>query len=227
LTDAIVEPHDIFGEGVNLAARLQSSAEPGGIVVSAVVAEELRVRGPTELVDLGVLTLKHLSRPVRAFALRTGANVPSAALLPPQLPDDRPSIAVLPFRVQPGDNQDTWFAEGIIEGIIHVLSGIENLFVIGAARAQLMPDGHRSACGWTRPRVRYVLGGVSDARMPAADHHGAGRRLDEGNVIQSDRHGGHRRLFDSGIDRARSCRRLRPPMRDRGLARALRMHPTT
>jgi adenylate cyclase len=69
LADAIIEPHDIFGDGVNLAVRLQASAEPGGIVVSTPVAEQLRARGPIELVDLGVLALKHLSRPVRAFAL--------------------------------------------------------------------------------------------------------------------------------------------------------------
>ena len=129
-------------------------------MVSAAAAEELRARGPIELVDLGVLTLKHLSRPVRAFALPARASVPAAWLLPASLPDDRPSIAVLPFRVQPADNQDTWFAEGIIEGIIHVLSGMENLFVIARGTSlaytgrDVDPRTVRQELG-----VRYVLSG--------------------------------------------------------------------
>jgi hypothetical protein len=130
LTEVIIEPHDIFGEGVNLAARLQASAEPGGIVVTAAIAEHLQNRDNLKLTDLGELRLKNLTRPVRAFGISAPASVNLRAVPLATLPDNRPSIIVLPFRVGPGYAQEKWFAEGIIEGIIHILSGIENLFVI-------------------------------------------------------------------------------------------------
>jgi len=228
LTEAIIEPHDIFGDGVNLAVRLQSSAAPGGIVVSAGVAEALRARGPVDLVDLGVLSLKHLSRPVRAFAIPIGASAAAISLLPAPLPDDRPSIAVLPFRIQPGNNQDTWFAEGIIEGIIHVLSGIENLFVIGRGTSRVYAGRDIDPRAVARDLgVRYVLGGSVrrvDDRL---------RILTElvdattGKVIRSDRHDGSvTDLFEMQDLIARLVvSTIAPAVRDRELARALRKHP--
>jgi adenylate cyclase len=228
LADAIIEPHDIFGEGVNLAVRLQASAEPGGIIVSATVAEQLRARGPIELVDLGILALKHLSRPVRAFAVPTRARIPAVSILPAALPDDRPSIAVLPFRVQSAGADDAWFAEGVIEGVIHVLSGIENLFVIGhgSSRAYAGRDVDPRAIGRDLG-VRYVLSGSVrrlDNRLRIATE-----LVDasSGGVIRSDRHDGAvTDLFDMQDLIARHVvSAIAPAVHDRELARALRKHP--
>jgi TolB-like protein/class 3 adenylate cyclase/tetratricopeptide (TPR) repeat protein len=228
LADAIIEPHDIFGDGVNLAVRLQASAEPGGIVVSATVAEQLRARGPIDLVDLGVLALKHLSRPVRAFAVPTRANIPAVSILPGALPDDRPSIAVLPFRVQPIGADDAWFAEGVIEGVIHVLSGIENLFVIGrgTSLAYAGRDVDPRAVGRDLG-VRYVLSGSVrrlDNRLRIATE-----LVDatSGSVIRSDRlDGAVTDLFDMQDLIARHVvSAIAPAVHDRELARALRKHP--
>jgi adenylate cyclase len=160
LADVIIEAHDIFGEGVNLAARLQASAEPGGIVFSSAVAEELRARGAIELVDLGTLTLKHISRPVTALTISTTINNTPILALPRSLTDDRPSIAVLPFRVQSANSDDTRFADGIIESIIHILLGIENLFVIGRDTALAYADLDIDLRDVGRDLgVRYVLTG--------------------------------------------------------------------
>lgn len=161
LTEAIIESHDIFGDGVNLAARLQASAEPGGIVVSATAAEQLRGLHGATLTDLGELKLKNMRRLVRAFGISTkvGATAPTPHLT--ERTDDRPSIVVLPFRLEPHDGRDAWFAEGVIEGIIHILSGIENLFVISRGTS-LAYAGRR-----VDPRavgrdlgIRYVLTGI-------------------------------------------------------------------
>jgi adenylate cyclase len=228
LADVIVEPHDIFGDGVNLAARLQASSEPGGIVVSAAVAEQLRARPHIHLAELGELTLKNISRPVRAFAVETGTGIPSISLLPMALPDDRPSIAVLPFQVRPADAIDAWFAEGIIEGIIHVLSGIEDLFVIGrgTSLAYAGRDIEPRAVGRDLG-VRYMLSGSV---------HRAENRLriiselvetSGGTVVRSDRHSGAvTDLFAMQDQIARDVvGSMAPAVRDRELQRALRKHP--
>ncbi len=131
IANAIVEPNDIFGDDVNLAARLQAAAEPGGIVVSKSCADQVSGRSGVELADLGELSLKHVSRPVRAFRVATSAPPRFALAGAPSLPDDRPSIAVLPFRVQSTAAEDGWFADGIVEAVVHRLAGIEDLLVIG------------------------------------------------------------------------------------------------
>ncbi len=226
--DVIVESGDIFGDGVNLAARLQACAEPGGVVVSAEVAEQLPVRPELRLADLGVLTLKHIRRPVRAFAVSARAGTPAFAVLPPELPDDRPSIAVLPFRLQHPDDEGAWFAEGIIEGIIHVLSGIENLFVIGrgTSRAYAGRDADPRAVG-RELGVRYVLSGSVQR---------AGDRLRilteladaaSGAVISSARHDGVTADLFSMQDRIAGevVASIAPAVREQELTRAMRKHP--
>jgi adenylate cyclase len=161
LTEAIIEPHDIFGEGVNLAARLQASAEPGGILVTAAIATHLQNRHDLKLTDLGELKLKNLRRKVRAFGISGPAAAKLHAVPFTALPDNRPSIIVLPFRLEPGSAHEKWFSEGIIEGIIHILSGIENLFVIsrGTSLAFAGQTVDPRAIG-VQLGVRYALSGI-------------------------------------------------------------------
>jgi len=128
--DIVVEEGDIFGDGVNVAARLEGLAEPGGICVAARVQED--AAGKLDLVfeDLGEQQLKNIARPVRAYRVVTAAR--PAMTLPgtgPPLPD-RPSIAVLPFANMSGDPEQEYFADGMVEEIITALSRIRWLFVI-------------------------------------------------------------------------------------------------
>jgi len=115
---------------VNVAARLEALAEPGGICVSARVQED--ATGKLDLVfeDLGEQTLKNITRQVRAFKVATGA-VSATAQDTPALPlPDKPSIAVLPFANMSGDPEQDYFADGMVEEIITALSRIRWLFVI-------------------------------------------------------------------------------------------------
>jgi adenylate cyclase len=161
IANAIIEPHDIFGEDVNLAARLQAAAEPGGIVVSASVADQVRSWLGESLRNLGELTLKHISRPVQAYSVATRAPPRFALTIALPLPDDRPSIAVLPFRMLGDEGADMWFADALIEGIVHALSGIEDLFVVGYATSLAYAGKTVDVREVGRDlNVRYVLTGL-------------------------------------------------------------------
>jgi len=125
--DIVVEDGDIFGDGVNVAARLEGLAEPGGICVSARVREEATGRLDLAFEDIGEQQLKNISRPVHVFRVVTGQKpVPAPALALP----DKPSIAVLPFANLSGDPEQEYFADGMVEEIITALSRIRWLFVI-------------------------------------------------------------------------------------------------
>jgi adenylate cyclase len=116
--DIAVEDGDIFGDGVNVAARLEGLAEPGGICVSARVQEDATGKIDLAFEDLSEQQLKNIARPVRAFGIATGA-VSSTAAVAPALPlPSKPSIAVLPFINMSGDPEQEYFADGIVEEII-------------------------------------------------------------------------------------------------------------
>ncbi len=128
--DIVVEDDDIFGDGVNVAARLEGLAEPGGICVSARVQEDAAGRLDLAFDDMGEQALKNIARPVRAYRIVTsGASALPQMSSGPALPD-KPSIAVLPFQNMSGDPEQEYFADGMVEEIITALSRIRWLFVI-------------------------------------------------------------------------------------------------
>lgn len=124
LGDIIIDEGDIFGDGVNVAARLQALAEPGGICVSGAVREQLGEKLPLGFADLGEHKVKNIARPVHVY--RVGPSAPAARPAAP----DRPSIAVLPFTNMSGDAEQEYFADGMVEDIITGLSRIKWLSVI-------------------------------------------------------------------------------------------------
>jgi adenylate cyclase len=98
LGDVIVEAHDIFGDGVNVAARLEGLAEPGGICVSRVVRDQVRDKVAFAFEDLGEQQVKNIARPVRVYRVRDLVSTSAASPSPPVLTlPDKPSVAVLPF----------------------------------------------------------------------------------------------------------------------------------
>ena len=133
--DVIVDENDIFGDGVNVAARIEALAEPGEICVSATVREHVGEKLPIGYVDLGEYTVKNIARPVHVFRIET--RVESAPTTVPAKSEqamlalpDRPSIAVLPFANMSGDPEQEYFSDGMVEDIITGLSRIKWLFVI-------------------------------------------------------------------------------------------------
>lgn len=141
LGDLIVDGDDLYGDGVNIAARLEREAPAGGILISRNVHDAVAGRTKATFEDLGGLALKNIERPVRTFkvawdpsdwpdeptsadTLRVSSSMPSLAL------PDKPSIAVLPFQNMGGDPQQEYFADGMVEDIITALSRFKSLFVI-------------------------------------------------------------------------------------------------
>jgi len=142
--DIIIEDGDIFGDGVNIAARLEALAEPGGICLSAAAHEQVRDRLDIAFDDLGEQQVKNITRPVRVYQIRPKSPLPPP---PPQAGEgsagsarvgaapaltlpDKPSLAVLPFQNMSGDPEQEYFADGMVEEIITALSRIRWLFVI-------------------------------------------------------------------------------------------------
>ena len=128
----IMEKSDgtVYGDGVNIAARLQGLAEPGGIAVSEAVQAAQRNRLPTAFDDLGEHTVKNIAHPVRAFRVRVDGAAASAGVAPSLALPDKPSIAVLPFNNLSGDPEQEFFADGVVEAITATLSRIRSFFVI-------------------------------------------------------------------------------------------------
>jgi TolB-like protein/class 3 adenylate cyclase len=141
LGDLIVDGDDLYGDGVNVAARLEAEAPPGGIAVSGTVHDFVGKRITARFEDLGSLTLKNIERPVQAFGVKwdatdwrisapaTVAPPTSSVDVPLALPD-KSSIAVLPFHNMSGDPEQEYFADGMVDDIITALSRFKSLFVI-------------------------------------------------------------------------------------------------
>jgi adenylate cyclase len=127
LGDVVVEGEDLFGDGVNVAARLEALAEPGGICVSDVVQRQLEGKTDAPFADIGEQQLRNIVRPVRVWRWVGDAAATSAE---PLSPPNRPSIAVLPFDNLSGQPEETYFSDGITEDIITGLARFRSLFVI-------------------------------------------------------------------------------------------------
>jgi adenylate cyclase len=128
--DIIIEGEDILGDGVNIAARIEGVAEPGGISISEDAWRQVLGKVAASFVDTGEQSLKNIARQVRVYRVELGkqsAAEPAAPTLP--LPD-KPSIAVLPFQNMSGDSEQEYFTDGMVEDIITGLSRIKWLFVI-------------------------------------------------------------------------------------------------
>jgi adenylate cyclase len=131
LGDVIVEGEDLYGDGVNIAARVEALADPGGVFVSNTVHDHVRDRLPFVFEDLGEQQVKNIARPVRVYRVRrVGAKSPSVPAQPALPLPDKPSIAVLPFANMSGDPEQEYFADGMVEEIIAALSRIRWFFVI-------------------------------------------------------------------------------------------------
>jgi adenylate cyclase len=129
--DVIVDDARVYGDGVNVAARLESIAEPGGICVSAKVRDEINGRIDAEWEDLGQQSLKNITQPIRVYRVKPAKRGDPAPLPKPLLAlPDKPSIAVLPFANLSGDKEQEYFSDGITEDIITELSRFSELFVI-------------------------------------------------------------------------------------------------
>jgi TolB-like protein/class 3 adenylate cyclase len=137
LGDVIVEEHDIFGDGVNVAARLEALAEPGGICISRVVRDQIRDKLSYPFEDRGEQSVKNIARPVRVYGLRPEAvaDLPAAKMSPAAsisqpIVTPRLSIVVLPFTNLSDDREQQYFADGITEDVTTDLSRLADMFVI-------------------------------------------------------------------------------------------------
>ena len=134
LGDVIVEGADIFGDGANVAARLESIAPPGGVTISESVRDHVGNRLDLEFEDMGEQTLKNIEKPIRVYSVSLGNPAPRKAEdIPPaeqEEVEEKPSIAVLPFNNLSGDPEQEYFSDGITEDIITDLSKVSGLFVV-------------------------------------------------------------------------------------------------
>src|SRR5712671_2334688 len=157
LGDIIKDGRDIYGDGVNVAARLEALAEPGGICVNRVVRDQVRDKLDVAFEDLGEQQVKNIARPVHIYRIRVAQRAPAKAALP--LPD-KPSLAVLPFQNMSGDSEQEYFADGMVEEITTAISRLPWLFVI-ARNSALTYKGKAVDVKQVAQElgVRYVLEG--------------------------------------------------------------------
>ncbi len=157
LGDVIAEGGDLYGDGVNVAARLENSAQPGGVLVSGSVFEQVKRKLPFRFDDLGAQAMKNIAEPVHVYRVRLTPEVPVREAL--QLPA-KPSIAVLPFLSMGGDPEQSSFADGLTEDLITDLSRNAGLFVIARNSAFAYKDKPADARQIAHDLgVRYLLEG--------------------------------------------------------------------
>jgi adenylate cyclase len=167
LGDIIVESDDIFGDGVNVAARLEALSEPGGLCISRMVRDQIRDKLAYAFEDLGEQSVKNIARPVRVYALRAEAvaDLPTSTVLPiPSISQSavapRLSIVVLPFANLSNDPEQQYFADGITEDLTTDLSRIADMFVISRNTAFTYQNKRVDTKQVGRELgVRYVLEG--------------------------------------------------------------------
>ena len=228
VADVILQDHDVYGDGVNAAARLQTYAEPGGIVVSEAITAELEAPLRAGLHDLGDLHLRNLGQATRAFALSGSAMAADQAGDAVPGTENAASIVVLPFREQGAGQGDSYFGDGIVDDIIHGLSGLKELFVISRGSTLGYRDTTIDVRAIGRELgVRYVLhGGIRRG----------GNRLrirtelcnsEAGEIVYSDQHDGVLEdIFDLQEQIAtKVVKSIAPNVQERERLRAMRKHP--
>jgi adenylate cyclase len=195
--DIIIEDDDIYGDGVNIAARLEALAEPGGVCLSAAAHDQVRDKLDFAFDDRGDQQVKNIARPVRVFAVRLGgraaAETPAAQPAPLPLPD-KPSLAVLPFQNMSGDPEQEYFADGMVEEITTAIARFPWLFVIARNSAFTYKGEAVDVKQAARELgVRYVLEG--SVRKGGGRVRITGQLIDAGtgNHIWADR-------FDGALD---------------------------
>jgi adenylate cyclase len=127
--DVIYDENRVYGDGINIAARLEALAEPGSIAISSKVYDEISGKFDVQFEDAGEQQLKNIARPVRVYRLQSLKTATAEARSALSLPS-KPSIAVLPFQNMSGDPEQDYFADGVVEDIITALSHFKSLFVI-------------------------------------------------------------------------------------------------
>jgi class 3 adenylate cyclase len=206
LGDIIVEGDDIYGDGVNIAARLEGLAEPGGVCVSGKVRDELRGKFDLGFDDLGAQSVKNIAEPVRVYRVTAEQLTLSAAPSSKPLPlPDKPSIAVLPFDNMSGDPEQEYFADGIAEDIITALSKFRWFFVIArnssfTYKGKSVDVKQVAEEAWRPLRVGRQR---AQGRQPGPDQRAVDRRRDRQPRL-------------GGTLRPRACRHLRFAGRDDG-----------
>ena len=229
LCETIVELDDIFGEGVNIAARLMSYAEPGDLVLTEGVAQmvsDVLIGHPT--FDMGDLHLKNITRPVRAIGVRIGSSRDLAAPTLRRPTDARPSIAILPFATQLLDPLDKIFADGIVEEITHALAGVRDLIVISRGSTLHFSDERLDGVAVGRElSVGYLLNG-SVRRL--GDRLRISTKLSEAEtdrIVRTDRHEGRvDDIFELQAQIAMTAiTAIAPNIEEWELRRAMRKHP--
>jgi adenylate cyclase len=161
--DVMVRGGDLFGDGVNIAARLQALAQPGSVCVSSATYEQVRKVLPLAFTDLGIQQVKNIEGPIRAYVAGRPSDTPNSLALadPKRLPlPDKPSIAVLPFQNMSGDPEQEYFVDGIAEDVLTTLSKIQELLVIARNSSFVFRGQVRDVREIGRTLgVRYVLEG--------------------------------------------------------------------
>jgi len=159
--DIIIDDNDIFGDGVNIAARLEGIAEPGGICISSSAHDQVRDKLELRFIDLGEQTLKNIARPIRAYAVvRDGLGARGSSITPSPAAAPHLSIVVLPFANMGGDPEQDYFVDGVTESLTTDLSRVNGAFVIARNTAFTFKGRPVDVKKLGRElNVRYVLEG--------------------------------------------------------------------
>jgi adenylate cyclase len=226
--DVILEGDDVFGDGVNIAARLQTYAPSGGVVVSSAVAEQLGNDFDVNVIDLGDLRLRNISRPVRVYALHPPMQPSRLVGEAAAGSEPRPSIAVLPFRMNLVSPDQAYFVDGIVYDIIRGLAALKELFVV--SRGSTLGYSGRNIDVREIGRqlgVRYVLYGSVQKTSTTLRIGTELSDAESGEVVRSDQYEGDLGDLFALQDRIAISvvRTIAPQVLERELMRALRKHP--